>query len=154
MDLLVSADAVLTLFYQARKSLTTVKANTFMEILLQRLRFADVTEAVIARAFRLGLADLEDAIQAAAALEAGIGVLVSRDAQDFKGLKDLQVLSPDIALAALEVERSRKGRRTSQKPDWRVPFPDRLAVPASLRDACPHETPLDSRAEPSCPSPG
>ncbi len=108
VDLYVSADAISTLFYQARKSLTVAKSTAMIEILLQRLRIAEVTEAVIQRAFRLGLTDLEDAIQAAAALEAGIGVLVSRDVKDFKGLRDLQVLAPDIALAALELERPKR----------------------------------------------
>ena len=108
VDLFVSADAISTLFYQARKSLSTAKAATMMEILLQRLRMADVTGAVITRAFKLGLGDLEDAIQAAAAIEAGIGVLVSRDANDYKGLLELQVLSPEIALAALELVRTQK----------------------------------------------
>jgi predicted nucleic acid-binding protein len=105
VDLYVSADAISTLFYQGRKSLSVAKSTAMIEILLQRLRIADVTEAVIRRAFRLGLLDLEDAIQAAAALEAGIGVLVTRDARDYKGLTGLQVLAPDIALAALELER-------------------------------------------------
>ena len=105
VDLYVSADAISTLFYQARKSLPATKAALMIELLLQRLRIADVTGAVLQRAFRLGLPDLEDAIQAAAALEAGIGVLVSRDAKDFMGLTDIQVLSPDIALAALQLER-------------------------------------------------
>ena len=108
VDLYVSADAISTLFYQARKSLSATKAATMMEILLQRLRIADVTGAVVQRAFRLGLRDLEDALQAAAALEAGLGVLVSRDAKDYKGLTDLQVLSPEIALAALELGRPKK----------------------------------------------
>jgi len=101
VDLFVSADAISTLFYQARKLLPAAKAKIMIEMLLQRLRIADVTEAVIQRAFRLGLGDLEDGIQAAAALEAGMKVLVSRDARDFKGIQDLQILSPEIALAAL-----------------------------------------------------
>ena len=103
VDLYLSADAVSTLFYQARKVLPAAKAATMMEILLNRLRIADVTGAVIHRAFRLGMGDLEDAIQAAAALEAGIGVLVTRDAGDYKELKELQVLAPEIALAGLEL---------------------------------------------------
>lgn len=105
VDLYVSADAISTLFYQARKSLPATKAALMIELLLQRLRMADVTGAVLQRAVRLGLPDLEDGIQAAA-LEAGIGVLVSRDAKNFKGLTGLQVLPPDIALAALKLERS------------------------------------------------
>lgn len=51
----------------------------------------------------------EGAIQAAAAIEAGIGVLVTRDAQDHKKLEGLQVLSPELALAALALG------KTSQK---------------------------------------
>ena len=101
VDLYVSADAISTLFYQTRKSLPAAKASMVIEILLKRLRIADVTEAVIQRAFRLGMADLEDAIQVAAALQARIGVLVSRDAKDFKGLDVIRVCDPEIALSAL-----------------------------------------------------
>lgn len=108
LDLYVSADSVSTLFYMVRKALTPAKAATVLEILLNRLRVAGVTEAVIRRAFRLGLDDLEDAIQAAAALEAGLGVLVTGDAPDYKGLESPRVLSPEIALAALELGKPRK----------------------------------------------
>ncbi len=52
-------------------------------------------------AFHLGLDDLEDGIQAAAAIEAGIPVLVSRNLKDFGRIESLQVLAPEIAVAAL-----------------------------------------------------
>jgi predicted nucleic acid-binding protein len=106
VDLYLSADAISTLFYQSRKSLPAAKAATMIEILLNRVRIADVTGAVINLAFRLGLGDLEDAIQAATAMEAGIGVLVTRDAGDYKGLKELRVLGPEIALTGLELGRA------------------------------------------------
>ena len=72
-------------------------------MLLQRLRLADVTAAVVTGALRLGLDDLEDGIQACAAIEAGIPVLVTRNLEDFGRIESLQVLAPEIALAAVSL---------------------------------------------------
>jgi len=72
-------------------------------VLLQRLRLADVGAGAIVRALKLDLEDLEDGIQAGAALEAGIPVLVTRDPRDFGRIEALQILSPEIAAAALNL---------------------------------------------------
>ena len=103
VDLVVSANTVATLHFFIRKKDTKKKAVLKLEMLLQRLGLADVTGAVINRSLRLGLEDLEDGIQAAAALEAGIPVLVTRNPKDFGRIEGLQVLPPEIALAALGV---------------------------------------------------
>jgi hypothetical protein len=70
-----------------------------------RLRIADVTGAVVEEALRLGLDDLEDGIQAAAAVAAGIRVLVTRNVADFGRVRgrneSLQVLPPEVAAAVL-----------------------------------------------------
>jgi len=103
VDLFISANSVATLHYLIRKKDSRKKALAKIGMLLQRLRPADVTAAVIDRALRLGLDDLEDAIQAAAALEAGISVLVTRDPKDFGRIEDLQILDPGVAAAALNL---------------------------------------------------
>jgi predicted nucleic acid-binding protein len=101
VDLFISTQAVATLHFLIRRKDTRKKALAKIEMVLQRLRQADVTGAAVTRALRLGLDDLEDGIQAGAALEAGIPVLVTRDPKDFGRIDGLQVLPPEIALAAL-----------------------------------------------------
>ena len=103
VDLFISANSVATIHFLIRKKDSRKKALAKIEILLQRLRLADVTSAVIGRALRIGLDDLEDGIQAGAAIEAGIPVLVTRNLKDFGRIEDLQVHPPEIALAALTV---------------------------------------------------
>lgn len=103
VDLYIAANSVATLFYLIRQKESARKAVARLEILLQRIRVADVTGRVIAQAFRLGLEDLEDGIQAAAAMAAGIPALVTRDAKDFGRIETLQVLSPEVAAAALSL---------------------------------------------------
>lgn len=106
VDLYIAANTVPTLFYLIRQKGSTRKAIAKLEILLQRVRLADVTTRVIELAFRLGLEDLEDGIQVAAALEAGIPVLVTRDSKHFGRIPAPQILSPEIAVAALDYSRS------------------------------------------------
>lgn len=104
VDLFISANSVATIHLLIRKKDSRKKALAKVEILLKRLRLADVTAAVIERALRIGLDDLEDGIQAGAAIEAGIPVLVTRNLRDFGRIEDLQVLPPEIALVALKVQ--------------------------------------------------
>ncbi len=101
VDLFIAANTVPTIFYLIRQKDSARKAITKLEILLQRIRLVDVTARVIKQAFRLGLDDLEDGIQVAAALEAGIPVLVTRDSKHFGKIPTPQILTPEIAVAAL-----------------------------------------------------
>ena len=103
VDLFVSANTVATIHYLIRKKDSKKKALAKIGMLLRRLRLADVTEAVITCALSLDLDDLEDGIQAGAAIEAGIPVLVTRNQEDFGRIESLQILSPEIAVAALKV---------------------------------------------------
>lgn len=105
VDLFVAANTIATLHFFIRKRDSKKKTLAKIEMLLRRLRLADVTGAVIALALQFGLEDLEDGIQAGAAVEAGIPVLVTRNAKDFGHLESLQVLPPEIALAALNLRR-------------------------------------------------
>lgn len=103
VDLFISANTVATIHFLIRKKDSRKKALAKIEILLRRLRLADVTAAVIARALHIGLDDLEDGIQAGAAIESEIPVLVTRNLKDFGRIEELQVLPPEIALAALKM---------------------------------------------------
>jgi len=103
VDLFVAANTIATLHYFIRKKDSRKKALAKIEILLLRLRLADVTGAVITRALQLGLEDLEDGIQAGAAMESRIPVLVTRNTKDFGPMEALQVLPPEVALAALNL---------------------------------------------------
>jgi predicted nucleic acid-binding protein len=103
VDLFIATNTVATLHFLIRKRDSKKKALAKVEMLLQRLRLADVTAAVVTGALRLGLDDLEDGIQACAAIEAGIPVLVTRNLEDFGRIESLQVLAPEIALAAVSL---------------------------------------------------
>jgi predicted nucleic acid-binding protein len=103
VDLFIAANTIATLHFFIRKKDSKKKALAKIEILLRRLRLADVTAAVISRALQLGLEDLEDGIQAGAAIESRIPVLVTRNAKDFGHMEDLQILPPEVALAALNL---------------------------------------------------
>jgi predicted nucleic acid-binding protein len=105
VDLFIAANTVATIHYLIRQKDSPQKALAKIGMLLRRLRIADVTGAVVEEALRLGLDDLEDGIQAAAAVAAGIRVLVTRNVADFgrvrRRIESLQVLSPEVAAAAL-----------------------------------------------------
>ena len=103
VELFISANTLATLHFLLRKKDSKKKALAKIELLLRRLRLADVTTAVIGCALRLGLEELEDGIQAGAAIEAGIPVLVSRNLKDYGRIESLQVVSPEVALAALSL---------------------------------------------------
>ena len=101
VDLFIAANTVATLHYFIRQKDSRKKALAKIAMLLHRLRVADVTGAVITCALQLEKDDLEDGIQAGAALEAGIPTLVTRNPKDFGRIEALQILTPEIAVAAL-----------------------------------------------------
>ncbi len=101
VDLFIAANTVATIHYLIRQKDSKKKALAKIGMLLRRLRIAGVTGAAIDGALRLGLDDQEDGIQAAAAVEAGIRVLVTRNASDYGRIESLQILSPEVAVAAL-----------------------------------------------------
>ena len=103
VDLFIAANTIATLHYFIRRKDSRKKALAKVEILLRRLRIADVTGAVISLALQMGLEDLEDGIQAGAAIESRIPVLVTRNTKDFGHMDALQILPPEVALAALNL---------------------------------------------------
>jgi predicted nucleic acid-binding protein len=110
VSLWISGDAPSTLFYvleralrQAGDAQPSLRAQGMLRTLLAHVAVAPVSKAALERAIDWGMADYEDAVQAACALEAGLGVLVTRDGSGFQDLPPglLTILSPGETLAAL-----------------------------------------------------
>jgi len=110
LSLWISGDAPSTLCYvlekqfrQRRESKPHLKAQGIIRRLLDHVSVAPVTKGSLERAISFGMEDYEDAIQAAAALEAGVGTLVTRDLPGYRDLPPglLAVLSPLEALGLL-----------------------------------------------------
>jgi predicted nucleic acid-binding protein len=106
----ISGDSPSTIFYvlersfrQAGEPEPSLQAQKRIRTLLAHVAVAPVTQAVLELAMDWRMVDYEDAIQAACALEAGVGILVTRDRLGFKDLPPtlLAVLSPVEALAIL-----------------------------------------------------
>jgi len=106
----VSGDAFSTLFYvlerefrQQKRPNSSALAQSKIQGLLKRVSVAPVTKAVLDTAIAYGLDDFEDAIQAVAAVEAGVTTLVTRDADGYDDFppNTLAVLTPAQALALL-----------------------------------------------------
>lgn len=95
---MLAAHSVTTLHYLTAKYLGQQQAVVTLTKLLQVFDIAAVDQAVLRQALALNWADFEDAVQMAAAFNAGADYLVSRNPKDFKG--DLvPVLQPGDFLA-------------------------------------------------------
>jgi predicted nucleic acid-binding protein len=80
----VSGHAVTTLFYLIRKQLGSSDTRSALFDLLKTLRVAPVTDAVIRAALASSFNDFEDGVTHAAALEANVDIIVTRNTDDFK----------------------------------------------------------------------
>jgi predicted nucleic acid-binding protein len=110
VSLWISGDAPSTLCYvlekqfrQQRENKPHLKAQGIIRRLLDQVSVAPVTKSSLERAISFGMEDYEDAIQASAAVEAGVGTLVTRDLSGYRDLPPdlLAVLSPLEALGLL-----------------------------------------------------
>ncbi len=97
LDGLLAAHTVTTLHYLLSKHLSRTQANLTLTKLLQVFAVAAVDETVILKALALGWTDFEDAVQMAAALNAQVDYLVTRNPKDFKDTL-VKILQPtDLA---------------------------------------------------------
>lgn len=97
---LVAGHAVTTVHYIVERARDRMAATTAVSDLLQLLEVVALDGSDFQRALSLGLADYEDAVQAAACLRAGADILVTRNARDFKGAP-VKTRSPAEVLALL-----------------------------------------------------
>lgn len=103
VDLFVSGDGFSTLAYFLQREVKPrAEAHRRLGTLLANIRVAPVDGSVVRSALGLGMKDLEDAIQAAAAIRHGISIIVTRDEDDFRGAEGLlSIKSPKGFVAAL-----------------------------------------------------
>lgn len=94
----LAAHTVTTLHYLISKHLTHSQTNLTLTKLLQVFGIAAVDQQVILNALALGWSDFEDAVQMAAALNAGVDYLVTRNPKDFKE-SPVKVLQPSDLMA-------------------------------------------------------
>jgi predicted nucleic acid-binding protein len=100
----LAAHALTTLHYLNAKAVGHRTARDTTEALLSVFDVAAVDKAVLADAVRLGWADFEDAVTAAAAHRSRCDVIVTRNARDFKRAP-VRVLSPSEAVAWIAATR-------------------------------------------------
>jgi predicted nucleic acid-binding protein len=89
----VSASAVPTLFYIARKSVGTDRAFVTVQTCLATFEVLTVGQSALESASRMANRDFEDNVHVAAAVEAGLDTIVTRDPAGFAGAP-LPVISP------------------------------------------------------------
>ncbi|MEH2336169.1 PIN domain-containing protein [Nostoc sp.] len=79
----VSGHAVTNIFYILRRQVGNEVARELLAKLLQHLQVANVTDEVIRQALNSPIKDFEDAVTSAAALTAGLEIIVTRNTPDF-----------------------------------------------------------------------
>ena len=83
----IAGHAVTTLFYLLRRELGVTKSRQVLAGLLTKMRVAPVTDAGIRQALNNSFKDFEDGVTYAAAQEAEVSVIVTRNVSDFtKGI--------------------------------------------------------------------
>lgn len=96
----LAAHAITTIHYLIQRELGAARAKQLMALILLVFRVAAVDSAGIEQALRLPLADFEDAVTAAAALNSGCEFVVTRDPKGFRG-SPVRALAPEAALPIL-----------------------------------------------------
>ncbi|UUO15982.1 PIN domain-containing protein [Dolichospermum heterosporum] len=79
----VSGHAVTNIFYILRRQIGSEAARKLIENLLQHIQIASVTNQVIHQVLQSPIKDFEDAVTSAAAMSAGLEIIVTRNKADF-----------------------------------------------------------------------
>ncbi|MDB9308972.1 PIN domain-containing protein [Aphanizomenon sp. CS-733/32] len=79
----VSGHAITNIFYILRRQIGSEAARKLIENLLQHIQIASVTNQVIHQALQSPIKDFEDAVTSAAAMSAGLEIIVTRNKADF-----------------------------------------------------------------------
>ena len=80
---LASGHAVTNIFYILRRQIGSEAARKLIENLLQHIQIASITNQVIHQALQSPIKDFEDAVTSAAAMSAGLEIIVTRNKADF-----------------------------------------------------------------------
>jgi len=97
----ISSSAVTDVYYIVESKTTRDYAWQMMEYIDQTLRIIPVIRETIREALDSGMYDFEDAVQAAAAQDFGIDIVVTRDKTGFSD-SGLKVYLPEEFLATLK----------------------------------------------------
>ena len=97
----LASHTLTTLFYLISKDHSPVAAKTLIQEILTFIQVADVTQATIESALTFPMTDFEDAVQLAAALQAKVDYLVTRNIKDYSETS-LPVLAPAELLTYLD----------------------------------------------------
>lgn len=144
VDLYVSGDGFSTLAYFLQREVKPrEEAHRRLGRLLANIHVAPVDGAVVRSALGMGMKDLEDAIQAAAAVRHGISIIVTRDEGDFRGAEGLlSVKSPKGFVAALSAT-------SGLDPEGEFVARHRIRVRKTLRERLAfHGAPIPERLGP------
>ena len=95
-----AAHSIRTAYYIVARSAGARKAATAVTDLLRILQIVPIEASDFAQALVLGMADFEDAVQAAAAAKIGADYVATRNAKDFKR-SPVKARSPSELLALL-----------------------------------------------------
>jgi predicted nucleic acid-binding protein len=94
----LAGHAVTTIAYLLQRQLGAAGSRAVLTDLLSQLRVAPVTDGVVRRALASSLRDFEDAVCDAAAGEAGVELIVTRNVADFGG-SAVEAVLPEVFLA-------------------------------------------------------
>jgi predicted nucleic acid-binding protein len=95
----VAGHAVTTIAHLVQREKGAGEARRALLHLLSRIKVAPITDASVRTALAMGLSDLEDAVCAASAQEAGCAVIVTRNPQHFRKAQPPAML-PEAFLAS------------------------------------------------------
>ncbi|AFY47891.1 putative nucleic-acid-binding protein, contains PIN domain [Nostoc sp. PCC 7524] len=90
----VSGHGVTNIFYILRRQIGNEVARKLIENLLLHIQIASVTDTVIHQALRSSIKDFEDAVTVAAAINANLEIIITRNKSDFI-LSPLPVMLPE-----------------------------------------------------------
>jgi hypothetical protein len=116
----IASHTVTTVHYIVAKGKDKKVAATAVTDLLRIVRVVPLADADFQQALVLGLADFEDAVQAAAALSIGADYLVTRNEKDFQGIP-IPVRSAGEVLALIERPTTSDAAKRLARPGGSVP---------------------------------
>lgn len=96
----ISPITLVNVFYILRKQIGTRQARQLVGELLAKLPSCSLDQTILQAAHALPMADFEDALQAAAAIAAGLDALVTRNTRDYSAAP-LTILTPTEAVIRL-----------------------------------------------------
>ncbi len=116
VELLLSTDAISTIFYVVRKNCDSSVAREALAKLLDYVALVALDERAVIRGLATDFADVEDALVAAVAEKTGAAAIVTRNLSDFKS-SPVRAVSPREFLAAWTAREQIASQKTSKESE-------------------------------------